>query len=168
MRPEKPSIVEDLRAQIDSSPFLILVDYSGLNVQQFSELRSRLGDTAAQCRVIKNSFLKRAAKESGLPDISASLEGQSAMVTGEKDVCAAARVLKTFAAEFTKPAVKVGILDGRILSADEIKALADLPPREILLSRLLGVLQAPASKLLRTLNEPAAQFARLLQAKSEK
>ena len=168
MRPEKPTIVADLKEKLDSSPFLILIDYTGLNVAQFAELRTRLGNVGAECRVIKNSFLKRAAKESGLPDLSAELKGQSALVVGESDVCAASKVLKTFAAEFEKPSLKLGVLDGNLLSVEEIKALADLPSREVLLAKLLGLLQTPASQLVRLLNEPAARFARLLKAKGDK
>ncbi len=167
MRPEKASIVADIVTKLESSPYLLVVDYAGLNVGQFSELRSRLRAVGAECRVTKNTFLKRAAKEGGLPDFSAELTGQTAMVVGESDVCAAAKVLKVFASEFEKPTVKVGVLDGAPLTAEEVGKLADLPPREVLLGKLLGVLQAPASQLVRLLNEPAASLARVLQAKAD-
>ena len=112
--------------------------------------------------------MKKAAEKAGFPgELGAHLSGQSAYVTGAKDVCAAAKTMKNFAAEFEKPVMKVGILDGKLLDAAAIKALADLPAREVLLAQLLGVLQAPASKLVRTLNEPAASLARVLKAKGE-
>lgn len=168
MRPEKETVISDLKQRFNASPFLLLVDYAGLTVAQFAELRNRLVAAGAKCTVVKNSFIKRAAKEAGMPDVSGSLTGQTALVTGESDVCAAAKVVKSFAAEFEKPTFKMGILDGKVLSSDEVKALADLPSREILLAQLLGVLQAPASKLVRTLNEPASAFARLLKAKADK
>lgn len=168
MRPEKETVISDLKQRFNASPFLLLVDYAGLTVAQFAELRNRLVAAGAKCTVVKNSFIKRAAKEAGMPDVSESLTGQTALVTGESDVCAAAKVVKSFAAEFEKPTFKMGILDGKVLSSDEVKALADLPSREILLAQLLGVLQAPASKLVRTLNEPASAFARLLKAKADK
>lgn len=168
MRPEKPSIVSDLQAKLDASPFLILVDYTGLNVDQFAELRIRLAKNGSNLQVVKNTFLKRAAQESGLPDFTAELHGQSAIVTGESDVCGAAKVLKSFSAEFEKPAIKLGVLDGQLLGLDEIKALADLPSREVLQAKLLGTMLAPASQLVRLLNEPASAFARLLQAKADK
>lgn len=167
MRPEKATIVSTLQETLDSSSFLMLIDYTGLTVDQFSEFRGRLQSAGAQCRVVKNSFVKRAAKEAGMPDLSAALTGQTAMLFGEGDVCAAAKCVKTFASEFDKPQFKLGVLDGGLLDPSEIQALADLPPRDILLAQLLGVLQAPAAKLVRTLNEPAASFARLLKAKSE-
>ncbi|HEX8371264.1 MAG TPA: 50S ribosomal protein L10 [Chthoniobacterales bacterium] len=167
MRLEKKSIVADLSKSLNASPFLLVTDYAGLRVHQFSELRNRLAGVGAQCHVVKNSFLKKSATELGYPDFSDSLIGQTAIVTGEQDVCAAAKVLKTFTAEFQKPVVRLGVLDNALLSADEIKSLADLPSKEVLQATLLGVLLAPASKLVRTLNEPAASLARLLAAKAK-
>jgi large subunit ribosomal protein L10 len=168
MRPEKATIVEDLSTRLNQSPFLIVTEYTGMNVLQFSELRSRLAGAGAQCRVVKNTFLRRAAAEVGYPDLAENLSGQTAIVTGESDVCSAAKILKVFAAEFQKPAVKVGVLDKALISKEEIRALADLPSKEILQSQLLGVLQAPLQMLVRLLNEPGASLARLLKAKMDK
>jgi large subunit ribosomal protein L10 len=168
MRPEKATIVEDLSAKLNKSPFLILTEYTGMNVLQFSELRSRLAGAGAQCRVVKNTFLRKAAAEVGFPDLADDLAGQTAIVTGESDVCAAAKILKGFAAEFQRPSVKVGVLDKAIISKDQIKALADLPPKEVLQAQLLGVLKSPLQKLVTLLNEPGASLARLLQARVEK
>jgi large subunit ribosomal protein L10 len=165
MRPEKAIIVEDLQAKLNASPFVFVADYTGLKVDQFSELRTRLYGVGARCHVVKNTFLRRAAKEAGLPDVG-ELKGQSAIIVGDKDVAAAAKVLKTFASEFQKPVMKVGVIDRAVVSSDEIKAIADLPTRDVLLAQLLGVLIAPASKLVRTLNEPASALARVLEAKS--
>jgi large subunit ribosomal protein L10 len=89
------------------------------------------------------------------------------MVTGESDVCAAAKVLKTFVSEFERPPVKAGILDDVLLSAEQINALADLPPKDVLQAKLLGLFLAPATRLVRVLNEPASSLARVLQAKVE-
>ena len=168
MRPEKATIVEDLSARLNKSPFLIVTEYTGMNVLQFSELRSRLAGARAQCRVVKNTFLRKAATEVGFPDLADNLAGQTAIVTGESDVCAAAKILKGFAAEFQRPSVKVGVLEKVIISKDQIKALADLPPKEVLQAQLLGVLKSPLQKLVTLLNEPGASLARLLKARVEK
>lgn len=168
MRPEKASIVADVQAKLKKSPFLLIADYSGMQVKHFEELRARLAGVGAECHVVKNSFLKRAAKDLGLPELNGALAGQTAMITGESDICAAAKVLKTFVAEFEKPPVRAGILDNAVLSADQVKALADLPSKEVLQAKLLGLLLAPATKLVRVLNEPGASLARLLKAKAEK
>jgi large subunit ribosomal protein L10 len=167
MRPEKVTIVEDLQAKLNASPFLFVADYTGLRVDQFSELRNRLAGAGAECKVVKNTFLRRAAKDAGLPEL-AELKGQTAIIVGEKDVAAAAKIIKSFAAEFQKPVVKGGVIDNAVVSTEQIKAIADLPAREVLLAQLLGVLQAPATKLVRVLNEPASSLARLLKAKAEK
>ena len=168
MRPEKATIVEDLSARLNQSPFLIVTEYTGMNVLQFSELRSRLAGAGAQCRVVKNTFLRRAAAGIGYPDLAETLSGQTAIVTGESDVCAAAKVLKVFGAEFQKLAIKAGVLDKAIISKEQIRDLADLPPKAILQSLLLGVLKSPLQKLVTVLNEPGASLARLLKARVEK
>jgi len=167
MHPAKETIVSDLQTKLNASPFLFIADYTGLKVSQFAELRNRLWTAGARCHVVKNTFLRRAAKEAGLPELG-DLHGQTAIVVGEKDVAAAAKVLKNFTAEFKKPEVKTGIVDKLVVSGDQIKAIADLPSREVLLATLLGVLNAPASKLVRVLNEPASALARVLQAKVDK
>jgi large subunit ribosomal protein L10 len=167
MRPEKSTIVEDVRVKFKGSPFVIIAEYTGMTVPHFAELRKRLAGCGAEIHVVKNTFIRIAAKDLGMPDLSDALTGQNAVVTGEVDICAAAKVLKTFAKEFQKPAVKAGALDNEPLNADQINSLAELPSKETLQATLLGVLLAPATKLVRTLNEPAASLARLLQAKAD-
>lgn len=166
MHPDKAIIVANLNSKLNASPFLFVTDYTGLKVDQFGELRNRLHGVGARCQVVKNSFLRLALKEVGLPDLG-ELTGQTAIVLGDKDVAAAAKVLKTFASEFQKPTVKIGVVDNLVVTKEQIQTIADLPSREVLLSQLLGVLQAPASKLVRLLNEPASQLARVLQAKAD-
>jgi large subunit ribosomal protein L10 len=118
--------------------------------------------------VVKNNFLKRAMTDSGFPDMSDKLVGQTAVVTGEKDMAPVAKIFKTFAAEFKIAALKVGFIDRTVLSTAELETLADLPPREVLQAQLLGLLLSPATRLVRLLNEPSSALARLLKAKSEK
>ena len=168
MRPEKANIVSELSEKLNRSPFLLVTDYQRMKVDQFGELRNRLAPTGAEVHVVKNSFLKRAMTASGLPDVAEQLSGQTAVVTGDKDVAPVAKVLKTFAAEFKIAAVKIGVVDKSVLSTAEVESLADLPSREVLLAQFLGVLSAPATKLVRILNEPAASLARLLNAKAGK
>jgi len=110
MRPEKQNVVEDLLTKLNASPFLFVTDYTGLRVDQFSELRIRLANAGARCHVVKNTFLRRAAKDAGLPELG-ELKGQTAIIVGDKDVAAAAKVVKTFVGEFQKPIVKLGVID---------------------------------------------------------
>jgi large subunit ribosomal protein L10 len=168
MRPEKASIVSDLSEKLNRSPFLLVTDYQRMKVDQFGELRNRLAPAGAEVRVVKNSFLKRAMADSGMPDVADKLTGQTAIVMGENDVAPVAKILKMFAAEFKIATLKIGVVDKTVLSTSDVEALAELPAREILLSQLRGLLLMPATRLVRVLNEPASAFARLLKAKADK
>jgi len=168
MRAEKKLITKEYVSRLNASPFLLVVEYKGLTVGQFTELRKRLARAGAEIHVVKNSTFRIAAKEAGVADLSGVLTGQLAVVTGQRDISASAKALKTFASEFDKPKLKFGYLDNKRLEVSEVITLADLPSIEVLRSKLLGVLQAPASQLVRLLNTPASQLARVLQAKADK
>jgi large subunit ribosomal protein L10 len=167
MRPEKANIVSDLSEQLKGSPFVLVTDYQQMNVGDFSELRNRLAQAGAEVHVVKNSFLKRAMADAGFPAVE-KLDGQTAVVTGEKDAAPVAKIMKSFAREFKKAALKIGLINRAIVSTAELETLADLPTREVMQAQLLGLLMSPATKLVRLLNEPASSFARLLKAKSQK
>ena len=168
MRPEKASIVSELTEKMKKSAFVLVADYQRMNVGHFGELRNRLVPVGAEMHVVKNSFLKRAMADSGFPDVGEKLTGQTAVVTGEKDAAPVAKILKAFAAEFKTTALKIGLIDRVIVSTAEVEQLADLPSRDVLLGQLLGLLLAPATRLVRVLNEPASAFARLLNARVSK
>ena len=167
MRPEKKSVSAEYAARLSESPFFIVADYNGLKVSAFSELRNRLRSKGAEIHVVKNSIFRIVAKESGVEDIG-DLSGQLAVVTGESDISAAAKILKNFNAEFEKPEVRFGYLDNQRMDEKQIGILADLPSLDELRGKLLGTLLAPATQLARLLNTPATQFVRVLKAKMEK
>src|SRR5205814_9015606 len=167
MRPEKPDIVSDLSDKLKQSPYVLVTDYQHMKVADFSELRNRLLPAGAEMHVVKNNFLKRAMADSGFPDITNQLIGQTAVVTGDKDVAPVAKIFKTFATEFKIAALKIGFVDRTVLSTAELETLAELPPRETLQAQFLGLLLSPATRLVRLLNEPGAALARLLHAKAE-
>ena len=168
MRPEKASIVSELSETLKRSPFVLVTDYRGMKVANFSELRSRLAPAGAEMHVVKNNFLKRAMADSGFPEIGDEFAGQTAVVTGEADVAPVAKIFKTFASEFKLASLKIGFVDRALLSTAELETLAELPSREILQAQLLGLLLSPATRLVRLFNEPGAALARLLNAKAEK
>lgn len=168
MRAEKQNISAEYLKRLNASPFFIVVDYQGLKVGPVTELRKRLNKAGAEMHVVKNTIFRIAAKEAGVADLTGTLTGMLAVVTGQKDVSSAAKVIKTFASEFEKPKIKFGYLSNKRMELQEIMTLADLPPLEILRSKLLGVLNAPATTLVRLLNTPATQLVRVLQAKAEK
>jgi large subunit ribosomal protein L10 len=133
-----------------------------------TELRRRLTKAGAEVHIVKNSIFRLAAKEAGVADLNGALTGQVAVVTGQRDISSAAKVVKTFGSELEKLKVHFGYLNNQRLEQASILQLADLPSIEVLRSQLLGVLNAPASKFVRLLNTPASQLARVLQARQEK
>ena len=167
MRAEKQYITAEYKARLNGSPYFIVVDYTGLKVGPMTELRKRLGKAGAELHVVKNSIFKIAAKEAGVAELNGGLTGQIAVVTGQKDVSAAAKVVKTFGAEFDKPKLKFGYLNSKRLEANDLKMLADLPSMEVLRAKLLGLLNTPGTRLVQLLNTPASMLARVLQAKAE-
>jgi len=168
MRPEKNLIIDEIKSRVDRAPYVLLTDYTGMQVPQFNELRNRLSGAKAEYRVVKNNLLRRALQGSNLPDLESYLHGQSAVIMGETDISAAAKVLKNFASEFKKPVLKIGILDRAVVDVNQIMAMADLPSKDVLQAKLLGLLMAPASTLVRLINTPASQVAQVLKAYSEK
>ena len=168
MRVEKQYISAEYLTRLNASPYFIVVDYRGLKVGPITELRKRLNKAGAEMHVVKNSLFRLAAKEAGLPDLGATLTGQLAVVTGQRDIASAAKVVKTFGAEFDKPKIRFGYLKNQRLETTEVMALADLPSLEVLRSRLMGVIMAPASKLAAVVNTPATQVVRVLAARVAK
>jgi len=168
MRPEKASIVSELSEALKCSPFVLVTDYRGMKVADFSELRNRLAPAGAEVHVVKNNFLKLAMADSGFQQVGDQFAGQTAVVTGEADVAPVAKIFKTFATEFKLAALRVGFVDRAVLSSGELETLAELPTREILQAQLLGLLLSPATRLVSLFNQPAAALARLLSAKAEK
>ncbi|HWD19577.1 MAG TPA: 50S ribosomal protein L10 [Verrucomicrobiae bacterium] len=168
MRAEKQNISVEYVNRLNASPFFIVVDYKGLKVGPITELRKRLNKAGSEMHVVKNSIFKVAVKEAGLGDLGATLTGQLAVVTGQRDVSSAAKIVKTFSAEFDKPKIRFGYLKNQRLEAADVVALADLPSIEVLRSKLLGVIMAPATKLATVINTPGTQLARVLQAKVDK
>jgi large subunit ribosomal protein L10 len=158
MNPDKKLIVDQLLQRLENAPYLLLVDYTGLTMPQFNKIRKSLREVGANFHVTKNSYIKAAGEARNYPvEMQKALAGQTAVVFGDKDVCAAAKVIATANKEFQKPVLKSGVLDGTFLTAAEVQGLADIGSRENMLAKLLGVLNAPAGAL-----------ARLIAAKIEK
>ena len=168
MRAEKQILTKEYVTRLNASPFFIVVNYRGLKVGHLTELRKRLNKAGAEVHIVKNSIFRIAAKEAGVGDLNGTLAGQLAVVTGQRDISVAAKVVKRFGAEFDKLKVHFGYLNNKRLEPAEILTLADLPSLEVLRSKLLGVLNAPATKLVVLLNTPASQLVRVIKARAEK
>ncbi len=168
MKEVKQVIIDEILERLNDSPFMLVADYGGMTVPQFEELRGKLKEQGAKFQVAKNSFVRRAAESAEYPEgIAEMLSGQTAVVTGESDVCAAAKALKDFGKSAGKPEIRGGVLDGELLDEAKVKALADLPPMEVLQAQLLGVLNMPAQQLVTVMDQPGASLARVLQAKHD-
>ncbi|MCW1884705.1 50S ribosomal protein L10 [Luteolibacter flavescens] len=153
MNPDKKVIIDGLLEKVNASPYVLVVDYTGMTVPQFSELRNRLGAAGAECHVAKNTYVKKALAEAGRPDIGESLVGQTAFVTGSSEIFAAAKAIKNFEKEFKKPELKVGLLGDLVLDSDKLKAIADIPSREAILSQLLATILEPSTRIARVIQK---------------
>lgn len=140
---KKAAIVDEVVAKFENASSAVVVDYRGLTVEEVTDLRKQLRESGVEMRVIKNTFLKRAAEKAGYEGLDDTFSGPTAVAFGSEDVTAAARVLVKFAEEHEALEVKGGMIEGKVVSLEEINALAKLPNREGLLSMLLSVLQAP-------------------------
>ncbi len=156
---QKIDTTEELASILGDSKGTVVVDYRGLNVSDISTLRRHLREQAVEFRVAKNTLLRRAAKAATLDVDDSLFTGPTAIVTSEQDEVAPARLMAEAARVPRTPlSIKGGIYGSRAVSADEIRAIAELPPRETLLARVLGVVQAPASALLSVAQAPARQI----------
>lgn len=135
--------VEEITEKFKTAATVVVVDYRGLTVGQITELRKQLREAGVEFKVYKNTMTRRAVEVAGLEGLNESLTGPNAIAFSTEDVVAPAKIINDFAKKNDKLEIKAGVIEGAIASADDIKALAELPSREGLLSMLLSVLQAP-------------------------
>ena len=148
MRPEKESIVREITDALEASEFAFLADYRGLSVKALAELRTALADAGAQMHVQKNTFLGIALGDERREALSDVLQGPTGMITGTGDATVVAKVLATFKKSNKLPTMKGGVLNDQMLTGSDVEAMAKIPPREILLSQLVGTVQAPMTSLV--------------------
>ena len=162
---QKSVIVDELQEKLEGANSFYLTDFTGMSVKQMTQFRRRLRAQGVEYVVVKNTLAKRAIKGLELPDVAGFFSGPTGVVIGRNDAVAAAKVLTEFAREFdNKPAVKLGVVERREVRPDQIKQLAELPPREVLLARLAGGLNAPATRLAGGMQQILAGAARAIDA----
>jgi len=163
----KQQMVDEYVDWIRRSQALIVMEYTGLTMKQVDDLRSKIRETGGEFHIVKNTLGKVAFQEAGWETPAAMFEGSTAISFAFKDAPATAKTINEFirTSEFIK--VKGGYLDQHPISIAEVKALAELPPLPVVRAQLLGTLLAPASKLVRTLAEPARALAAVMKAYSE-
>lgn len=147
----KVAIVQEVKEKLSNAQGAVLTDYRGLNVKQVTELRKRLREAGVEYKVYKNTLTAIAARELGLGDLEQYLVGPTAIAFGYDDPVAPAKILAEFAKENEALELKAGLLEGRVIGMDEVKALAALPSREVLLSQVLRGMQAPIAGLVNVL-----------------
>lgn len=160
-RDEKDVVVAGLQEKLQGASAFYLTDFTGLSVKQITQFRARLRKQGVEYVVVKNTLAKRAIEGLELPDVAGFFSGPTGLVIGREDAVAAAKVLSDFAREFgDRPAVKVGVVDRRPFAPEQVRQLADMPPREVLLAQIAGGLQAPMSRLAGGMAQLMAGFAR--------
>jgi large subunit ribosomal protein L10 len=164
---ERQETVETLTEQLRGSPNLYVTDFTGLNVLRMTEFRRRLRASGVSYIVVKNTLAQRALAANAITGLDDHLAGPTGLVLAGNDPVGAAKVLADFAREFEKPAIKIGLVDGRPVTADQVKRLAGLPPRDVLLSQLAGTMQAPVAQLVGVMNSMLYQMVGALEALRE-
>ena len=168
-RTEKQALVDNLHEEFDKSPHAILVDFRGLSVPAVTEFRRKVRQAGSRYRVVKNTLALRAAKGTPLEKLGPKFDNTTGVAYTGTDPVALAKTLVDFAKEHPQLVVKGGLVSGtQMLDAEGVKALSTMPSLPELRSKLLGMLQAPASQLVRLLNTPAGQLARVLKAHQDK
>ena len=140
---EKQVLVSEVTSKLSESSCTIVADYRGLNVKQVTELRKQLREAGVELHVLKNTVVRRATAQAKLTELDQYLTGPTAVAFSKTDLVAAAKIITDFAKKNDKLSVKAGVVEGRVVDNAQIKALAELPSRDGLLSMLLSVLQAP-------------------------
>lgn len=164
----KREIVTELHAKFERAKAAVITGYTGINVEEITELRARLRNSQVEYKVVKNTLARRAAEGTPLEVLKEHFVGPVGIAIGYDDPVAPARILSEFQKTQQKLEIRVGVLDGRLLQAADIKALANLPSLASLRAKLIGLLQAPASRMVGVLSAPGGQIARVLKAKAEK
>jgi large subunit ribosomal protein L10 len=160
---EKESIVLEIKEKFETSKVAVLTDYRGLNVAEATKLRRRLREAGCEFKIAKNTLTNLAASRVGLEGLEPFLEGQVAIAFGA-DPVTPAKILSDFIREIKKMEIKAGVLEGMVIDAKAVKELADLPPREVLLARVLGGMQAPLYGFAGVLQGTLRSFVYTLEA----
>jgi large subunit ribosomal protein L10 len=163
-RTEKEKTASFLHERFLESRFISLAEFHGMDVAEISALRHELRSTGTELRVVKNSIAKRAIQDTSLEILHSHFVGSTAVALSAGDPVASAKVLSRFSKENPKLKIKVGFLEGKEFPPEDLSELAKLPPREILLARLLGVLQGPPTGLVNVLAAVLRKFLGTLQA----
>jgi large subunit ribosomal protein L10 len=168
MRPEKESMARELKERVANADFVILTNYSGMTVEQVRQLRGKLDQANAQMMVLRNRQFGHVARELDLEALGAGLKGPTAMVYGTGDVVETSKILRSMSKGSDIPTIKLGALQGRVITAEDVLQLAQLPPREQLLGMVVGTIAAPMTGLVGVMKQKLSSLVYVLQAAVDK
>jgi large subunit ribosomal protein L10 len=168
MRPEKQSILREIEGELKGAKYVILTDYRGLKSEQMTALRAQVRSNNANMKVVKNTLLGSASRQTGVADFGKSLTGPTAMITGQGDITAMAKILKAFIDENKLPVVKGGVFAGKAITPADVDEMAALPPIEILMGMMVGTVAAPMQRLVGAMNQKLSSLLYVLKAIEEK
>lgn len=165
---EKRQIVEEIKEKVNKAQGIVLVDYRGLNVDELTQLRRNYREAGVDYKVYKNTMMRFAFKDAGYEEFNQHLTGPNAVAFGFEDPVQAAKITEEFAKKHEKLEIKAGIVDGKIIGIEEIKDLASLPSREVLIAQALGGLNAPITGFANVLQGTIRNLVYALNAVKEK
>jgi large subunit ribosomal protein L10 len=160
----KADTVGTLRRAIDAQKGAVVAEFRGLTVSEITSLRKKLRGVNAEFKVVKNTLMRLAAKDTDFGQLSGFFEGPTAVALTHGDPVALAKAMKDFAGSSPKIRIKAGLFEGRVLASKEVETLAEVPPREVLLARLAGGLASPISRLAQALSGPQRKLAYALNS----
>ena len=160
----KKQVVQEIAERFQRAQSVVIAEYRGLTVAEVTELRAKLRAAGVDFKVLKNTLVKIAADNTGVQGLDPYLEGPTAWAFSMQDPVSAAKVLIDFAKTHNKLVIKGGVIENKAFPADGVKALADLPPREVLLAQVLGAMQSPLVGMANVLQGPIRKFGYALEA----
>jgi large subunit ribosomal protein L10 len=164
----KQQIVEELKELLGDAEMALVLDYKGLSVKEIADLRTRLQESNGICKVTKNTLMRRAIEgDSAWSELDPLLTGTNAFVLVKGDVGGAVKAVQSFQKDTKKSELRGGLFEGRFLSQNDIKAIGDLPSKEVLMAQIAGAINAVATKLAVGINEVPSGLARALSQHAE-
>lgn len=168
MRPEKQAIVEEIKNQVSEATYVIFTDYTRMDTTRTAALRKKLREGGARFQVVPNRLFAVVAKELNFEGLEEALRGPTAIVFGSEDVAGTAKTLKEFIRTEKVPVIKMGQMDGRPLSAEQVDVLATLPSKKVMQGILVGTIAAPMSNLVGVMSQKLASLVYVLKAAADK
>jgi len=164
---EKTEIVEELKKVFKDSGSIVLIDFRNINVPDMTDLRRKVRESKSEYRVVKNTLALRAAEGTSVAELKQYFEGPTAIAYTEDSVVGLAKVLRDFIKQHSGMRFKAGVLEGEVISEEQVSSLADMPSREELLSKLLFLMNAPLTQFARALKSPVQKLAYVLKQLEE-